>query len=303
MRAAAWLLPPCLLLQACGSAPPAPAAAPATAPAPVPAVASPSEPAGIARFERHQREGAEAATRQGRLAEAGFAWEVLVALRPQRSDYRERLAEVRAQAQALAAERLPKAAAARRRGELDNAAQLYLGVLALDPSNDTASDALRAIERERNKRNHLGRFARDTLTRRPAGDAVKPAPNGRAAAEAPGSRPAAERNTLEHASMLASQGELDEAIALLQAPTAGARGDSNARRLLAALLVQKADRLAPADRATAIATLERSLQLDPAQAAAKQRLQALREGIVSATGASAPARKTIPKPPAASSAL
>lgn len=156
-------------LAACGNQPPAPPG-PAPAPRPAPAAAAPSRADGIEAFEREHRERAEIAQRQGRLADAALSWEVLAALKPQRSEYRERLAATRAQIQAALDDRLAKGAAAKKRGELDAAVQHYLAALALEPAQDTAADALRGIERERQKR-HAGRLARDPLQRRSNGEA------------------------------------------------------------------------------------------------------------------------------------
>jgi tetratricopeptide (TPR) repeat protein len=148
-------------------------------PRPAAAAAVPGRQDGVEAFERQQRERAETAQRQGRLADAALAWEVLTALKPQRSEYRERLAATRAQVRSGVADRLGKAAVAHKRGELDGAVQHYLAALALDPMNDTAADALRAIERERQKR-PAGRLARDPLQRRANGEA-DPRPHAPAA--------------------------------------------------------------------------------------------------------------------------
>jgi hypothetical protein len=159
-------------LAACGSQPAAPAG-PAVAPRPGPAAPAPSRSDGIEAFERTHRERAETAQRQGRLADAALSWEVLTALKPQRSEYRERLATTRAQIQAALDDRLGKGAAAHKRGELDAAVQHYLAALALEPTHEGAADALRGIERERQKR-HVGRLARDPLQRRPGGGEMDP---------------------------------------------------------------------------------------------------------------------------------
>lgn len=183
-----------LALAACGSQPPAPAG-PATAARATPTVTSPSRGDGIEAFERQHRERAETAQRQGRLADAALSWEVLTALKPQRGEYRERLAATRAQIHAAVHDRTAKGAAAQKRGELDAAVQHYLAALALDPTHDGAADALRSIERERQKR-HVGRLARDPLQRRPNGEAdprtppAAPAPAPRGLA-----RPATDKAT------------------------------------------------------------------------------------------------------------
>lgn len=204
----------------------------------------------VARFEQRQQARAEAAAARGDLAEALLAWEVLSTLRPQRDDYRARQVDLRQRIQTATAERLPRAQAALRRGELDTAAQLFLEVLALNAGDPAAAQGLRQIERERIRRNHVGQFSRDTLMRRaPTDAAARPAP----ASPRPTARATprnGDRNTVEHASMLASQGELDEAIKLLQAHLAAQRDDAEARRLLADLQARKAARNGPGARAT-----------------------------------------------------
>lgn len=251
------------------------------APAPVPPPAPPVEPPvvapvpeGVAQFEQRQLASAIAATRQGRLADAALAWEVLSALRPERDDYRSRGQDVQRQIDALVAERLPRAAAAQRRGDLDGATQQYLAVLALKPDHAAAADALRAIERERNRRLYLGKLSRNTLARiaRPGPSAALPS-DGQAAAAMP---TPAESNRIEHASMLAAQGELEEAIALLDEHLARQRKDVAARTLLADLYFQQAEKLLPTDRAAALAALVRSVQLDPKHPQAPARLKQLR---------------------------
>jgi hypothetical protein len=174
---------------------------------------------------------------------------VLATLRPQRGEYRSAHADVLRQIQAQVADRLPKAQAAQKRGELDSAAQQYLAILALSPDQEAAADGLRAIERERNKRNYVGKLARNTLSRRNA-DAAKTA---RPAAAKPAPKVTGDRNEVEHASMLAAQGELDDAIALLQAHLAIQRNDAEARRMLADLQAQKAERAQQGARETSTA--------------------------------------------------
>lgn len=201
----------------------------------------------VEQWERRQRERAELAQRQGRWAEAVQQWDVLQTLRPGKAEYGERLADAQRQQQALAAERLARAQAAHKRNELDGAAQLYLAALALSPEHEAAAEGLRAVERERNKRNHVGKLARNTLVRRPADDAAARTTQ----APRPAPRATGDRNEVEHAAMLASQGELDDAIALLQAHLGVQRNDAEAKRLLADLQAQKSERAAGGARENA----------------------------------------------------
>jgi tetratricopeptide (TPR) repeat protein len=184
-------------------------------------------------YEQRLRERAQVQVRQGRLADAALSWEVLTALRPDAGEYRERLHETRRQIEAALPERLRRAQQAQRRGELDGATAGYLSVLALQPDHEVAADALRAIERERNRINYLGKYSRITLERR----------GGLATAKRPAA--ALDGNEVEHAALLGSQGEVDAAIALLERYLAVQGADAKACQLLADML-QKSKRADPA---------------------------------------------------------
>ena len=80
----------------------------------------------------------------------------------------------------------------------------------------------------------LGRSSRLTLTRRSVADA-------QAMVDRPSPAIGVDRNELEHLSMLAQQGELDEAIGLLEARVEADRTDRPARELLGDLYERKAD--------------------------------------------------------------
>jgi len=149
LRAVAALLAGAALAACAGVAPP-PAAPPPVAVDPPP----------VRDFERRTREHAEDAEHRGRLAQAADDWEILTLLRPAEAGYRARLDALRARIETAAAEHLQRARAAWKRGELDAASAQYLAVLALQPADPLAADALRAIERERNRRWLQGRAAR-----------------------------------------------------------------------------------------------------------------------------------------------
>ncbi len=230
--------------------------------------------ASISAFEQQYRDRASSAQRQGRLADAAIAWEVLSVLRPESREYRDALDATRRQIDAAVAERLPRAAQAQRRGDLDAATQGYLAVLALQPGSLPAADALRSIERERVKRQQLGRLSRLALVRRGT-EAM--GPSDKLVAPAGG-----DRNELEHATILARQGEIDSAIGLLERRLAADRDDRAARNMLADLYERKADDvLAARDTAGAIALLEKSLRLDPSDAHVAERLKQLRAAATS----------------------
>ena len=230
----------------------------------------------LAALERQQRDAADAASRQGRWVDAIWAWDVVLALRPRDAEVARRRAQAVEAINAALPERLARARAARSQGDIDAAARAYLDVLALAPEHAVAADALREIERERVRRYQLGQPSRAVMARRAPANA-----SARGAT-------VEERNEIEHASMLASQGDLASAIAILQPLAAPRRGSATLRALLADLYLQQAEQLAPTDRAGAIAALERSLQADPSQQQAAQRLRQLRE-VPKAGGAPAAA--------------
>lgn len=341
---------------------------------------APDAPPPVARgpvgdFELAQFQRAKDLEQKGQWAEAAWAWEVLTVLRPQEQSYRERLLAVQGQIDAGVAERMQKAQQAQAKGDLDGATQHYLTALGLQPDNAKAADALRAIEKERNKRSYLGTPSRITLRRaaepkpltpaqakaaaakeareakeaaareareakeaarlaeKAAGkDAAKDAPkavaqgggksdakvaakdaageatakdtgkdsgkdSGKEAVKTAAAKPAGkeaagdggkdagtassgkgartetaaaaaapggggDRNELEHIAMLSAQGEVDEAIALLERRSAQDRRDPSARRLLADLYVRKAERVAVTDRAGGISWLQKCLKID-----------------------------------------
>jgi tetratricopeptide (TPR) repeat protein len=238
---------------------------------PAPAAAAPRSPAtGLAAFEARQRDAAEAASRQGRWSEAVWSWDVLRALRPNDAEVASRRRQAQKAAETAAAERLPKARQAQQRGDNESATRLFLEVLALAPGTAEAADGLRAIEAERVKRQHLGQLSRNTLMRRPAADAPSTPSTG---------MPGSGRNEVEHASMLAAQGEVDGAIAVLTAAPGTRRNDPMARSLLADLYYRQAEGLVATDLPAALAALERSVQTDPTHPRAAARLRQLRDPV------------------------
>ena len=270
------------MLAGCASPP---AAAPPAAPPPA-APEAPPDPwaAALAEFEARQRAAAEAAARSGSWSQALRAWDVLLALHPGDADLIRRRAQAQAAAQSAAADRLQRARQARQRGDQETASRLYLEALALAPGQAEAADALRAIERERVKRQFGAQLARNTPARRPA-----PAAGADASAAMEG-----ERNEIEHASLLADQGELESAITLLKPIAASGRAEPAALALLAELYYRRAEALAASNPIGAIAALEQCLKTDPAHAKAAARLKQLRDAAKAPTTPAKPGRAPAP---------
>jgi tetratricopeptide (TPR) repeat protein len=281
----AWLAA-LVLLAGCASKAPAPAteAAPKTEP-PV-AVAPPTPDAAWSTFQQQHRAAADAAEQRGQWAQVLWHLDVLLALTPADAELQRRRTLAEQAAQAAAAERQQRARQARARGDHESATRLYLEQLSLMPGDTDAAEALRSLERERVKRQHLGQLSRNTLTRRMGAEPAMPANNMPAVGTG-----GTDRNELEHASLLASQGELDGAIAVLKALVNVRRPDPAVRRLLADLYVRQADSLLPTRRDAAIAALERAVQADPTHPRAVARLKEL------SANATTPGTKAIPAKP------
>jgi hypothetical protein len=175
-----WPLVVSASLAACSSAPPRDPAV-VSVPEVAPRVgAAPS----VVAFERAQQERAVRLQQDGRLAEAAATWEVLALLRPEVDEYRERLEQTQSRIDTDTAEYWRKGEQARRKGDLDRAQAQYLLVLQLRPDHAGAADALRSIEKERNRRSYLGRLSRVTLGKR-GGGGTETAPVVKPAASAP----------------------------------------------------------------------------------------------------------------------
>lgn len=220
-------------------------------------------------FEQRTLADAQAQAQQGHLAEAALNWEALSVLRPDKPAYATQLAQTRDLIAQKVAEQTPAARQARQRGELDEASQRYLAILALQPDNPAAAQALRDIEQQRNKQLYLGRYARLTLAKAASSKQVA---QGNQTAN---TTLAAERNALEHAALLAGQGEFNDAVTLLQQELAARPKDGATVALLADVYFRQALSLETRDKPAAVAALRRCLKLAPSHADARRKLAQL----------------------------
>lgn len=265
-----------LLLTACAtSEPPQPSSAPTDR-------LGHSRPHGqdaVERLENRQRALAEAAMQQRRWADALWAWDVVLALAPRDATAREQRHKARVQAEAAAAERRARAQQARQKGDAEGAMRLYLEALAQWPADAESADALREMERQRTRRGNVNGYRAPgaVAARRPYPDDGKTA-----AAVVTG------HNELEHASLLASQGDLDAAIAMLQPLSMGRRPDPAVRSRLADFYWRKAEQVAAKDPQAAVEALQRALQLAPGHPRATAKLKELK--AVPPTPSRSPAR-------------
>lgn len=286
-RGRVWWAPLLLALVAgCASRGPGPAAEPVPPAAPAELPAAPEPGTAMPAFQQLHQNAARLAEQRGQWTQALWHLDVLLALAPADAELQQRHEHALQAAQQAAADALKRARQARARGEHEGATRLYLEVLSLAPGDAEAADGLRTLERERVKRQHLGQLSRNTLNRRPGAEPAMPA-NGNAMP--PPASGAADRNELEHASLLAGQGEIDGAIAVLKPLVTSRRADPAVRRMLADLYVRQAEALLPARRDAAIAALERAVQADPTHPKAAARLKEV--------SAAAPAQGTKAVPP------
>lgn len=106
----------------------------------------------VAVLERRLVESAALADRQGRLADAAISLELLGVLKPGEPQYASQLQALKTRIGAAVQDRMQRAAAAQKRGQRDTAMGLYLAALALRPDDEAAAEALRALERDRNRK-------------------------------------------------------------------------------------------------------------------------------------------------------
>lgn len=240
-------------------------------------------------FQQQHRAAADLAEHRGQWSQVLWHLDVLLALSPTDTALQHRRASAQQAAQQATADRLQRARQARARGDGEAATRLYLEVLSVAPGDTEAADMLRALERERVKRQHLGQLSRNTLNRRMGAEPTTAGNNQVAAASG-----VADRNELEHASLLAGQGEVEEAIAVLRPLVTTRRADPAVRRLLADLYVRQAESLLPARQDAAVAALERALQADPTHARAATRLKELKAGTATQGTKATPAKPSRP---------
>jgi tetratricopeptide (TPR) repeat protein len=210
----------------------------------------------LERFRQLQTAQARLAEAEGRWADAIQAWEILRLLNPTDDLPRDRWQAAVQHRKTLAEAQAQLAMEAERRGEAELAVQHHLQVLALDPGNEAAATALRDLERERNRRSVVGRFASPPMAR-PNGSrqALRTTrPSGRVAQ-------AQSNSVREHATMLARQGDLDGAIQMLR-ETPRSRTDPELRSTLIDLYLENAEKLRTVRPDEARAAVDAALALD-----------------------------------------
>ena len=201
-------------------------------------------------FSKLQMDQAEQAERQGHWTKAAWHWEALVALRPQDPNSTARHQRALQAADSLAALRLSQARLALQLGDADSARELLVRALAAQPALPEAAESLRSIERERMRQ----QSAKVVSRHQPSRQARLPI-------------------AFAHAQLLALQGELEGAIALLRPLAEAQPPDRSARRRLADLLLQLGQLQYAEDPVAAARTVRSSLRLDPDLAAARNTLR------------------------------
>jgi tetratricopeptide (TPR) repeat protein len=205
----------------------------------------------LAAFQDRQRAAAEAAEQQGHWSRAAWAWESLLAVRPTDAAVAARLQQARRAADSRATLLGQQARLALQLGDIDGARDLFLRALVAEPTHQESIDGLRALEDERVRRQFV------------PPDAARQAPP----------RSIDARAAAEFASLLVVQGELERAIDWLTPLASARRADPALRRQLSDILLMQAEREHPGDASQALATVRRSLQMDPRNTRASTRLR------------------------------
>jgi tetratricopeptide (TPR) repeat protein len=206
-------------------------------------------------FEDKWHERALTAERAGRWADALVAWDVLGLLRPGKFD--PELAQIRSRTESMLSTQVQRADQELKRGNLERAEQMYLAALAISPRNETVTQALRSIDRARNRRDFLGPRARGKLMKPPVTETINLALDR------------------EHLTMLISHGELGEAIGMLEKRLLAVPLDLQSRTQLADLYVQQAQTALPQDIKAAKNWLAKALKTVPTHAPARDLMRQL----------------------------
>ncbi len=290
-RGRVWLVALLIaLLAGCASKGPGPTAEPGPVVAPTEMPPAQERGTALPVFQQQHQSAAHAAEQRGQWTQALWHLDVLLALAPADAELQRRQSHAQQSAQRAATEAQQRARQARARGDHESASRYFLEVLSMAPGDAEAADALRTLERERVKRQHLGLLSRNTLNRRMGAEPTMPANTVPPAASG-----GAARNELEHASLLAGQGEIDGAIAVLRPLATSRRADTAVRRMLADLYMRQAETLLPSRHDAAVAALERAVQADPTHTRAAARLKEV-NGTAPAQGTKAmPARPARPE--------
>jgi hypothetical protein len=232
-----------------------------------------AQAAQLTALEAAQRALAQRAERAGDWLQAAWHWDTVWALRPADASAAQARDAALARAASAADSAVQAARRAQQRGDLDLAQRHFLEALAQAPEQAEAAQGLRTLERERVARQHLGKLSAQTLTQREtAGALMAPLASDRSRGSAAGP---AQANELEHASLLAEQGELAAAIQLLAPLVAATPPNAAARTLMAELQFRKALALERSERAAARQAAAEAVRLNPARQDARLLLRKL----------------------------
>ncbi len=173
------------------------------------------DPALVA-FEQRHRQAAQAASNEGRLADALWHWDIVLALHPHDESVRRQRTQLLDRAQAQVQDRMNKAQQAQQQGHTDSAQRLYMEALAAQPTHRAAADALREMERQRTRRGQVNAgFTMKANTAKSTAKTATPQSAGT------GSTTPDERNEAEHSSLMRIQDDVNaETASRPRAPAA-----------------------------------------------------------------------------------
>ena len=254
------------LLGACAEIPPAPA--------PVPVVRASPQDERVSRAIARHRQLAEQHRQAGDLAAAAAQWQILTTLAPGDATFRQELAATRAVMDQRARENLAAGTAALKAGDADRAADAMLKVLALEPGNAEAAQALRDIERKRMARTQASRAAR-------AGGTSVAANNGASRPAAAQGADVAYAYSLEQPLEMFKAGDTEGGLRELRQFVAANPNDRSARNRIGAAVYDRGKELeAQGQREQALAMYQEAVALRGSAAPGwSSRIQALKKAL------------------------
>ncbi len=167
--------------------------------------AMPAVDPALAAYEQRHRQAAKAASNEGRLADALWHWDIVLALHPQDEAAQRQRMQVQDRAQAQVQDRMNKAQQAQQQGNTDNAMRLYMEALAAQPTNRAAAEALRDLERQRTRRGQVN--ANFTMKASTGKTTTATAKSAKSKDAGGADATTNERNEAEHSSLMLIQDE------------------------------------------------------------------------------------------------
>jgi hypothetical protein len=230
----------------------------------------------LAAYEQRHRQAAKTASNDGRLADALWHWDIVLALHPQDEAVRRQRTQLQDRAQAQAQDRMNRAQQAQQQGNTEGAQRLYMEALAAQPTHRAAADALREMERQRTRR---GQVNASFTMKANIGKTAAATPKGaKSKSMGTGNATPDERNEAEHSSLMLMQDDANaDSAARTRTPTADATstGSGQAASTGSGQACERAPRLEATDTKAAIKAWRECMAAKPGDERAAARLREL----------------------------